>query len=689
MARAAAAAVALLLPLMVAAGAEAATGYSFTPGFTVPSTANQQGLAYADGLHYVAFDMGGGQGQIIAYDDHGTEVKRSPSLPLGHAAEVSYRAADGNLYVAVYGVAGTGLNVAVVDMRPDLPQIVRTYDLSYLGVLGMVAVDNSRDQMLVKSGPKGGPHTFTSLDMDGRVVAQFTDVSQGLGQGLEVVGDDILLYTSAPNHTSNTITVYDRSGTVLSRIPVPVAVEGEGLSVDLATGRVHLGFSDHSVLAMSPVYEPIAPPAPTTAPTTRTVVLTAVADTVARQQAPTTAAGSATTLLADTEETTGAATRATPYLRFAVPALAADEHVVDARLSLLVLNATTNGPTLWRTDASWDERTMTWNSGQPARTGTTPAGHFGAMPTGRASAAVSGISPAGTVSLQLHADGPDGVQLASRNSAAGWPQLVLTVGPDGGSDTTPPPAPTLTPDSGGYNTAQSVSMTTDEPGTTLRYTVGEGTAVPADPTTDTGSAYVGPVTVSRSQVLKAAAFDAAGNRSPVTSRTYTISTTRTLTLRPIADTMARQAAPTSGAGAAQTLLADTQQTTGLATRATSYLRFAVPTLAAGEQIESARLGLQVTNGTGDGPAVWRTGTSWGESTLTWKSGQPGRIGSAPAGDFGSMAAGWRTTTLSGVISTGHVSFQLYAESGDGVDFSSRENATGSKRPALILTVRGS
>lgn len=685
MARAAAAAVALLLPLMVPAGAEGGTGYSFTPGFTVPSTANQQGLAYAHGLHYVAFDVGGGQGQIIAYDDRGTEVKRSPLLPLGHAAEVSYRAADGNLYVAVYGVAGTGLHVAVVDMRPAVPQLVRTYDLSYLGVLGMVAVDNSRDQMLVKSGPRGGPHTFTSVDMDGRVVAQFTDGSQGLGQGLEVVGDDILLFTSAPDHVSNTITVYDRSGTVLSRIPVPVAVEGEGLSVDLATGRVHLGFSDHSVLAMSPVYEPVAPAAP--APATRTVLLTAVADTVARQQAPTTAGGSATTLLADTEETTGAATRATPYLRFQVPALPAGEHVVDARLSLHVLNATADGPTLWRTDPSWDERTLTWNSGQPARTGTSPAGGFAGMATDRVSTAVSAITAGETVSLQLHADSADGVQLASRNSAAGWPQLVLTVGRDGGSDTTPPPAPTLTPDSGTYTSAQSVSMTTDEPGTTLRYTVGEGTAVPADPTIDTGSAYVGPVTVSRSQVLKAAAFDAAGNRSPATSRTYTISTTRTLTLRPVADTMARQSAPTTESGSAQTLLVDTQEITGSATRATSYLRFAVPTLAAGESIVAARLGLQVTNGTGNGPAIWRTGTTWDESTLTWKSGQPGRTGTAGIGNFGAMAAGWSTTALSSITSAGAVSFQLYAESGDGAQFSSREHVTGSQRPALVLTIR--
>lgn len=237
------------------------TGYTFTPRFTVPYAANQQGLAYADGRHYVGFDMGGGNGRIVAYDDQGREVKRTPLLPLGHASEVSYRAADGNLYVSVFG-GGAPLQVAVVDMRPATPRLVRTYDFGYLGTLGMVAVDNSRDNLVIKSGPREGPHTFTTTDMSGRVLSQFTDVSQGLGQGLEVVGDDILLYTSAPYHASNTITVYDRTGVVRSKISVPVAVEGQGLSVNRVTGQLHVGFKDHVVRRMSPLYAPTSPAAP-------------------------------------------------------------------------------------------------------------------------------------------------------------------------------------------------------------------------------------------------------------------------------------------------------------------------------------------------------------------------------------------------------------------------------------------
>ena len=242
---------------------EGSTAYSFHKRFTVPFARNQQGLAHADGLHYVAFDVGGGSGRILAYDSSGTEVKRSPVLPLGHAAEVSYRHADGNLYVAIYG-GGAGLKVGVVDMRPTTPRLVRTYDFSSLGRLGMVAIDNARDQMVLKSGPRDGPHTFTTTDMSGRVLHRFTDVSQGLGQGLEVVGDDLLLLTSAPGFSHNTITVYSRTGTIRSKITVPVADEGEGLSVDHRTGQLHVGFRDHAVYAVSPAYVPFAPTAPAT-----------------------------------------------------------------------------------------------------------------------------------------------------------------------------------------------------------------------------------------------------------------------------------------------------------------------------------------------------------------------------------------------------------------------------------------
>jgi hypothetical protein len=162
---------------------------------------------------------------------------------------------------------------------------------------------------------------------------------------------------------------------------------------------------------------------------TRTVTLVPVADATARQQAPSTASGSSSSLLSDVEEVSGSATRATPYLRFAIPTLAAGESITAAALSVHVTNGTLNGPAVWRTDPGWAESALTWNSGQPARTGTAPIGNFASVPTGRASAPLSGVTGGGELSLQLYAESSDGLAVASREttSTANLPQLVLTI----------------------------------------------------------------------------------------------------------------------------------------------------------------------------------------------------------------------------------------------------------------------
>jgi hypothetical protein len=129
------------------------------------------------------------------------------------------------------------------------------------------------------------------------------------------------------------------------------------------------------------------------------------------------------------------------------------------------------------------------------------------------------------------------------------------------SDGLPPPAPTVNPATGTYTTAQSVTMSDTEAGAVIRYTVGTGTTVPADPTA-TSTQYTGAISVNSSQVIKAAAFDAAGNRSTITQRNYTIAGGRTLVLNPVADVTASQASPTTTAGTATSLKSDQEATDG-------------------------------------------------------------------------------------------------------------------------------
>ena len=238
---------------VVSAAAAQGAGYTFPRQFAVPGKANQQGLAYADGRFYVAFDLDGkGTARIVAYDKAGHEVRRSGPLPLGHAAELSYRRADGNLYVAD-GTPGRRCRVTVVDMQHSPPRIIRRYDFAELGTGGMVAIDNARDRMVVTAGPAGGPFTVAFVAMDGRIQRRFSSEVPGTRQGLEVDGDRLVLYTSAPDLRSNELTVLSDTGKVVKSIPVRVAREGEGLAVNQKTHQLYVGFGHpNAVHRMSP-----------------------------------------------------------------------------------------------------------------------------------------------------------------------------------------------------------------------------------------------------------------------------------------------------------------------------------------------------------------------------------------------------------------------------------------------------
>jgi hypothetical protein len=259
---------------------------------------------------------------------------------------------------------------------------------------------------------------------------------------------------------------------------------------------------------------------------------------------------------------------------------------------------------------------------------------------------------------------------------------------------TPPPAPVITPASGSFTSSQSVTMSDGETGAAIRYTVGTGTSVPADPTATTGTLYATPFTATASQVVKAVAVDAAGNVSPVARRDYTItntpqppvSSTRLLVLTSSADTMVRQARPTSSFGNVTPLVSDNQELSTKNSSVQDYVRFTVPPFAAGEKIVGAQLAVMVTDPTTNGPAIWRTSPSWSETGLTWKS-RPPRTSTAAVGNFGAMAAGARTVPVSGVTAAGQVSFQLYPESSDTLTYASREDgSTTTNHPTLALTI---
>lgn len=84
-------------------------------------------------------------------------------------------------------------------------------------------------------------------------------------------------------------------------------------------------------------------------------------------------------------------------------------------------------------------------------------------------------------------------------------------------DTIAPASPGATPAPGVYATAQSVTLSSPEPGGAVHYTVDGSDPAPA------GTTFAGAVPVSAAQTIRAVAVDAAGNVSPAASFAYTIS----------------------------------------------------------------------------------------------------------------------------------------------------------------------
>lgn len=161
----------------------------------------------------------------------------------------------------------------------------------------------------------------------------------------------------------------------------------------------------------------------------------------------------------------------------------------------------------------------------------------------------------------------------------------------------------------------------------------------------------------------------------------TTSTSRTVTVNAAADTMVKQASPSSTFGTTTPLKSDAEETSGVASAVNSYVQFNVPAPQTGESITGACLSLNVSNGTGNGPAIYRTTAGWSEGSMTWSAGRPTRTSTSAVGNYGSLSIARVSTSVSG-ITAGDVSFELAPESTDGMEFSSRESTS---LPQLTIT----
>ena len=146
-------------------------------------------------------------------------------------------------------------------------------------------------------------------------------------------------------------------------------------------------------------------------------------------------------------------------------------------------------------------------------------------------------------------------------------------------------------------------------------------------------------------------------------------------VEPEADARVVQGSPNTNFGTTAALEADNSPVVE------SFLRFAVAGVTG--TVSRARLRLYATDPTGNGPALYRADPNavWTETGITW-SNKPVRTGAVA--NLGSISAGRYVEydVTAAVTGNGTYTFNLVAESTDGVDFRSREAADN--RPQLVV-----
>ncbi|MDP9184782.1 MAG: DNRLRE domain-containing protein, partial [Actinomycetota bacterium] len=152
----------------------------------------------------------------------------------------------------------------------------------------------------------------------------------------------------------------------------------------------------------------------------------------------------------------------------------------------------------------------------------------------------------------------------------------------------------------------------------------------------------------------------------------------TLTFTPTADALVTEVSPSANAGTSAALRVDG----GSDPDVQSYLRFAVTGVSG--TVQTATLRLWATSPTNNGPSVFTTSSTWGETTITWDN-KPALSGSGVGKVTTIATSTWAEFDVTSIVSgDGTYDLALAGTSTDGVDFQSRE---ATNKPQLVVTTQ--
>ena len=244
-------------------------------------------------------------------------------------------------------------------------------------------------------------------------------------------------------------------------------------------------------------------------------------------------------------------------------------------------------------------------------------------------------------------------------------------------DTTKPSVPgNLTATASVWQVALNWNASTDNVGVTGYRIYRGGTQIGTVGTTTSYTDTTVAPNTSYSYTVRAE--DAAGNLSdPSTAVSVTTPAATSFTFAPDADAYVDASTATTNYATAKL------RTDGGSTAAETFVRFNLTGIAG--SVASAKLRVYAYTATVDGPAVYTSGTAWSETTINWNN-RPSRT-SAARDDKGAIASNtWVEYDVTPFVTgNGTYSFNLMQTVSDGVDYRSREYATTTQRPELVVT----
>ncbi len=502
----------------------------------------------------------------------------------------------------------------------------------------IVTVDNTAPNTTIDSGPSG---TVTSNS------ATFTFSSNETGASFLCLIDDVEIDGCTSPETFNglfdgshtfQVTATDAAGNI---DPTPASrtwiVNAGGPTITptltrtpTATATPSLTPTNTATPTNTLTSTPTNTPSITSTPTQpgQLFTFTPVADAYVKSTSATSNFGTASNLFTDTSPTVRS------YLRFDVQGLATTVRRATLRV---FANSSSNSGYIVNSlaDNTWGELTINYNNA-PAPGGA--IGSSGSVSTGTWTTVdvTSSITGNGTFSLVLTGINSTQISLASRETGANAPQLVIEteIGP------TLTPAPTHTP----TNTATFTATPTLGP-----------TATPSNTPTATPT------------------LAATATPTPTFTATPTL-VVSTFSFNPVADTYVNSSSPDTNYGTLTSLRVDGSPILQ------SYLRFDVQGLS-GTVTQATLLIFANSASTSGVVANSVSDNTWTETTITYNNAPPLGAALASSGPFGTGV--WITMDVTSYITgNGTYNLGLMTPGSTAVSLASRES--GANAPQLII-----